>query len=96
MAQDWTAKQKNFVQRFSNNMVGLMANADALNDLCSEFTNDGYGVGGTNALTDAVVQQVLPAGTALLVAEAEGAFIGANQIYAVIQANRGYLEMMRP
>ena len=96
MAQVWTAKQQNWIQRFSNATVGLMANADAIGLLCTEFNNDFYGTGGANAITDATVQLVLPAASALLLNEAEGAMAGTNQILAIIATNRGYLEMMRP
>jgi len=96
MAQDWTEKKKNFVQRFSDAWVGFLAYSNQLEELCTEFTADGYGVGGQNALADADVQSVLPAATALLVAEAEGVFIGAGGIQSIITTNAGYIEMMRP
>lgn len=96
MAQNWTNKQLNFVSRFSQAVVTFIASADALNALCTEFSADGYGAGGANELTDANVQQVLPASTALHVAEAEGIFAGANMILSIVASNRGYLEMMRP
>lgn len=96
MAQNFVTKQAGWVQRFSSAVVDLMNTTDVLTELCNEFSVDTYGTGGANALTDAVVQGVLPAATALLVAEAEGTIAGTNQILAVIATNRGYLEMMRP
>jgi len=96
MAQSWQQKKTNYLGRFGPAVVALMTDADNLTALCAEFANEGYGTGGANALTDADVQGVLPAATALQVAEAEGALAGANAILATIAANRGYLEVMRP
>jgi hypothetical protein len=96
MAQVWTTKQQNWVQRFSNATVNLLVAADQLSDLCNEFSVDAYGTGGANAISDATVQGILPAATALLVNEAEGAFIGTGGVYSVITSNRGYLESVRP
>lgn len=96
MAQNYTLKQQNWVNRFSQATVAFMNDADNLTVLCNEFALETYGGGGANQLTDAVVQPVLPASTAALVDAAEGSFAGASQILAVIQANRGYLENMRP
>jgi hypothetical protein len=94
--QNWAPKQANYLTRLSNTTIQLLADADALTSLCAEFTNDGYGTGGANALTDAVVQGQLPAATAVLVSEAEGALAGTNAVLATIAANRGYLEILRP
>jgi hypothetical protein len=96
VAQVWTTKQQNFVLRFSNQAMALMAAADALGVLCGEFADNQYGQGGANQIPDATVQLVLPASTSLQVAQAVGALDGANQILSVISANRGYLENMRP
>lgn len=96
MAQVWTTKQQNFVQRFSIQVVQLLTAVDALDALCTEFVNDAYGTGGANQIPDATVQLVLPAATSTQVSQAVGAINGANQILAVTTANRGYLEMMRP
>ena len=74
MAQVWTQKQQNFVSRWSAACVALLAAADTLNALCTEFSNDTYGTGGANALTDVTVQAVLPAATALQVAQADLSF----------------------
>jgi hypothetical protein len=67
-----------------------------LAELCNEFSTNGYGTGGANAITDAAAQAQLPATTALLVNEAEGSIAGTSQVLAIITANRGYLENMRP
>jgi hypothetical protein len=96
MAQNWVPKQQNWLTRISQAAMQLMADADALQVLCTEFTNDQYGGGGANALTDATVQGILPASTAALVDEAEGALAGSNAVLAVIATNRGYLETLRP
>ena len=96
MAQVWTTKQQNFVQRFSVQVVQLMTAVDALDALCTEFVNDAYGTGGANQIPDATVQLVLPAATSLQTAQAVGALNGTNAILSVVTTNRGYLEMMRP
>lgn len=96
MAQNFTAKQQNWILRFSNAVVGLLAYSDQLTALCTEFSNETYGTGGANAITDTVVQGQLPAATALLVNEAEGAIIGTGGVVATITANRGFLESVRP
>ena len=96
MAQSWTSKQQNFLNRFGPAVVQLMADADTLSALCAEYANEAYGTGGANAIPDTVVQVVLPAATAAQVAEAEGALAGVSAILATIAANRGYLEVMRP
>lgn len=101
MAQVLTTKQGNWVFRFSQQVVALMAAADALTALTTEMSNDSYGSGGTNALTDAVVQASLPNGplpaaTAALVFSAAGSLANSNAILATIAANRQSLEWMRP
>ncbi len=99
MAQSFTLKQQQFIQRFSSASVALMAAVDAMQALAAEFASDAYGTGGANALTDAVVQGVLPAATALQVAEAVGTINGANQLLSIAgqgSSGRAYLEMMRP
>ena len=96
MAQVWTTKRQNWVSRFQQAVVNLMAEADTLTELCNEFTTNAYGTGGANAIVDAEAQAILPAATALLVAEAEGVLAGANNILPVIATNRAYLENMRP
>jgi hypothetical protein len=96
MSQNWAMKQTTFTQRLSEAVVSFLEAADTLNELCNEFATDAYGTGGANALTDAAVQSYLPAATALIVAEAEGALAGSNAILATIASNRGYLELMRP
>jgi hypothetical protein len=93
MAQVWTTKQQNFMSRFTVAVVNMLTASDALTALCTEFTDDFYGTGGANALTDAVVQTVIPAATAAQTASAEGAVVN---VLATVQTNRGYLEMMRP
>ena len=62
MAQSFTAKQQNWVTRFSGAVVNLMAIADELTSLTTEFNLDQYGNGAANQLTDAVVQTPLPGG----------------------------------
>lgn len=99
MAQVWTTKQQNWVQRFSNNVVGLLANIDALNELCSEYTTNTYGTGGANQIADATVQLVLPAATAAFVSSAVGVFAnsgGINSLLATGGTDRASLENMRP
>ena len=83
-----------------------MANIDALEILCEQYTNNTFGTGGANAIADATVQTgnvagtgPLPAATALQVAEAVGIINGSGGLLSVIGdagTNRGYLENMRP
>jgi hypothetical protein len=96
MAQNWMPKQANWIQRFSDAVVGLLAYSDELTALCAEYSTETYGTGGANAITDAVAQSVLPASTALTIAQAEGAVIGSGAVVATVAANRGYLEAVRP
>jgi hypothetical protein len=96
MAQSFATKQANFVQRLSAAVQQLMSDRDTLVSLFDEFTANSYGSGGTNALTDPVVQGVLPAATALLVSEAMGVIGGSGGVLPVIAANDGYLQLMRP
>lgn len=96
MAQDFSAKKQDWIQRFKGSCVKLMTAADELTVLCNEFTLDAYGTGGANALTDADVQAVLPAATAALVWYSEGQLANTNAVLDQIKAARGGLEMMRP
>lgn len=93
MAQTWVPKQTNFAQRYVNAVQAILNDVDQLTLLNAEFTNDTYGSGGANAMTDSIVQTVLPALTAALFDEAEGAIVN---ILATVATNRGYLEIMRP
>lgn len=93
MAQNFVPKQTGFVQRYAALVQELLTVVDALGLANTEFTNDTYGSGGANALTDAIVQAVLPAATAVLFDEAEGA---VATILTAVASNRGYLEIMRP
>ena len=106
MAQVWTTKQQNWLQRFDNVIIGLLANIDALDELCAEYVQNTYGTGGANAIIDSTVQQAapglwvgLPAATALQVAEAVGivnaASTGLLAQIGTAGTNRGYLENMR-
>lgn len=96
MPQNFGPKQAGWVTRFSSQVVALLTAADALQALCTEYADDTYGTGGANAITDAAVQSVLPAATAVQIAEAEGALAGASAVLATIASNRGFLEMARP
>lgn len=93
MAQVFTTKEQNFINRFVPFVVSLMALADQGTPLTTEFSDETYGTGGANALTDATVQTVLPAVTAAQFASAEGAIV---TILAAIATNRGFLEVIRP
>jgi hypothetical protein len=93
MSQVFTNKQQSFVQRMSNAAVALLAANDALVALTTEFTADFYGSGGANALTDTVVQTVLPASTAALFDSGEAAIVA---VLSTVSSNRGTLEMLRP
>ena len=94
MAAVWTIKQQGFVTRYTQAVQTFLAAADQLALLNAEFTTDAYGTGGANALTDTVVEAVLPALTAVTFAEAEGAMV--TILAGELASNRGYLEICRP
>jgi hypothetical protein len=92
MAQVWTTKQQNFLSRLSTAAVDLIKANDALVSLSAEYTANLYGNGQANAMTDAVVQAVLPASTASLL------FSAATTIASVtstVNTNRASLESLR-
>lgn len=93
MAVSFTAKQTNFVQRYAAAVQALLSVVDQLSLMDAEFSNDTYGTGGANQITDIVVQAVLPATTAAQFNSAEGAVV---TILATVASNRGFLEVMRP
>jgi hypothetical protein len=96
MAQDFTAKQRNYVTRLSDATVGFLAYADQLAVLATEFNLEGYGSGGGQPLSDANVQAVLPASTAALIWYAEGLLNNAAAILPTIATARQGLETLRP
>jgi hypothetical protein len=106
VAQNQVPKQVNLIVNISNTVVALLANVDALEELTDQYSNDGYGTGGANAITDATVQSgnaagngPLPAATALQVAEAVGVINGSGGLLALFGntgTQRGYLENVRP
>ena len=93
MAQNLAPKEQGYVTRLSAAAVALLATADLCTSLTTEFTDDTYGTGGANALTDAVVQAVLPGATAAQVSSAEAALVS---VLSSISSNRGSLEFLRP
>lgn len=93
MAQNFVPKQTAFVTKYSALVQAFLNIADQLTVANSEFTADTYGTGGANAITDAIVQGVLPASTAALFNSGEA---GVVAILATVASNRGALEMMRP
>ena len=93
MAQVLTTKQTGFVQRYSGAIQQLLTVVDSLILLDAEFSNDAYGTGGANQLTDALVQTVLPASTAALFNSGEA---GAVTVLASVASVRSSLEWMRP
>ena len=76
--------------------MNLPAANDALVVLMTEYQDDLYASGQTNAFTDAVVQTALPAATAALVFSAAGGLSNTSAILPTIATNRQSLEMMRP
>lgn len=92
MAQSWTAKQTSFVQRYANAVQGLLTVVDQLTLLDTEFSNDAYGTGGANAITDVIVQAVLPASTAALFNSAEASVV---TVLTSVASVRSSLENMR-
>lgn len=96
MAVNLAPKQATFTSAYAAQVVALLAAADALTSLNTQWGAESYGTGGTNAITDAVVQSVLPGATAVLLNGAQFATAGSGLILAVIAANRGALEPLRP
>ena len=64
MAVSYTQKQTTWTQNYVAAVQTLMSIADTLGLLDAQFTNNAYGTGGAEAITDAVVQTVVPAATA--------------------------------
>lgn len=93
MAQNWVPKQTAFTQKYVGLVQDFMNSVDAISLANAEFATDAYGTGGANAITDAIVQGVIPAGNAALFNEMEGAMVSILQAVA---SNRGYLEIARP
>ena len=93
MAVNFAQKKASFVSRYSIAVVNLLAAADVLTALNTEFADMTYGGGGGNQLIDAEVEVTLPACTAAQFDSAEGA---AVTVVASVTTNRGYLEMVRP
>lgn len=92
MAQTDTAKQTQFVQAYSELCQTLLTTVDQLGLMNTEFTNDTYGTGGANALTDTIVQTVLPDSTAALFDSGEAA---VASILTTVASFRGTLEYMK-
>lgn len=92
MAQSDTAKQTQFVTAYASLCQQLLATVDQLGLMNTEFTNDTYGSGGANALTDAIVQAVLPDSTAALFDSGEAA---VASILTTVASFRGTLEFMK-
>ncbi len=93
MAQVLTTKQTGFVQRYAGAVQTLLTVVDSLTLLDAEFANDAYGTGGANQLTDALVQTVLPASTAVLFNSGEASVV---TILTSVASVRSSLEWMRP
>jgi hypothetical protein len=92
MAQTFTAKKASFIQRYSTAVAGFLNVVDTLTLLDAEFSNDAYGTGGANAITDADVQSNLPASTAALFNSAEA---GIVTCLGTVASVRSSLESMR-
>ena len=75
MAQSDTVKQTQFVTSYASLCQQLLATVDQLTLMNSEFTNDTYGTGGANEITDEIVQSVLPDSTAALFNSGEAAVV---------------------
>ncbi len=93
MAQVLTAKQTGFIQRYAGQVQTLLTCVDNLITLGTEFSDDAYGTGGANQLTDALVQTVLPASDAALFNSGEAS---VATVLASVASVRSALEWMRP
>jgi hypothetical protein len=68
--------------------VNLLAANDALNALATEYTVDLYGSGQANAFTDAVVQTVISATTAV---QTYAAATGVGSVLTTVSTDRAGL-----
>jgi hypothetical protein len=93
MAQSFTAKQTAFITKYSAGVQALLQIVDLLGLYDTEFANDAYGSGGANAVTDTVVQTVLPAATAAIFNSSEASVV---TVLTSVASVRSSLEMMRP
>jgi hypothetical protein len=93
MAQNFVPKQTAFVTKYSAGVQALLDICDRLILYNTEFANDAYGTGGANAITDAVVQAVLPAGTAAIFNSSEASVV---TVLTSLASVRSSLENMRP
>lgn len=93
MSVNFGPKDINWVTEFVALCKLITIAADTGAPVTNEFTDETFGNGGANALTDAAVQVVLPSQTAASVWAAEGAVVN---ILAAITTNRGYLDNMKP
>jgi hypothetical protein len=99
MAQSVTQKQSDFVARYSNAVVALIAARNALADLNAEWSANGYATGAPEVqgvgwnIPDSVVQLQLPACTAAMINSAVGA---TTSVIATVDSNMGYLIVLRP
>ena len=96
MAQNYTLKQQNWIMRSARRPSNSWRKPTSSVPCVPSSRPRHTAPAAQTALTDAVVQPVLPAATALIVAEAEGAFAGTSAILSIIATNRGYLENLRP
>jgi hypothetical protein len=92
MAQNFVPKQTAFVTAYAGQVQVLLASADQLALLNTEFTNDTFGSGGAQALTDMIVQSVLPGATAALFFTGEADVV---TVLSSIASVRGALETFK-
>lgn len=93
MAQNFVPKQTAFVTKYSAAVQALLNICDTLILYDTEFANDAFGTGGANAITDVVVQSVLPAGTAAIFNSSEASVV---TVLTSVASVRSSLENMRP
>lgn len=93
MAASFTTKQANFVTKYASLAQQFLTVVDALGLANAEFADDAYGSGGANALTDAIVETVLPAATATTFDSAQASVVTCLQAVASV---RSALEILRP
>lgn len=96
MAIDLTTKQSGFVNRHNAAVASLLSLMDQLRALKAEWDANAYATGAnptTNNITDAVVQGTAPYMDAAKLNQAIGAVV---TIGGTVDANRGYLEALRP
>jgi len=93
MAQSYVQQQTNWITQFQQLSMQLLEIADKLETSTGTFSDQQFGTGGANAITDPTATAAIPQAIAQTIWSAEGAVVA---ILGTIASNRGYLEAIRP